>query len=658
MIRKFYVGVKKDVIVSQVYDPPNNAIYEYLLDTLMPVAAVQNVGYDATIQFTARCQIKKGKTILYNKIQNLQLPKFQSKILNWPTYKCIDTGKLTVLFIVEMAGDKNRNNDTAKKTIFVLKSYDAGIDSAKVPDKKTFYPVSKPIKPTVAVYNDGVLSLYKAKLWYRVSSIYTNKIYSDTLYINLQGKEHYSTTFTKGFVPVKRGIYTIVFHIDNAVEFVHSNDSLKYDFFVGNPYDYTAISVLNPLATDTLDVGAGPFIPKIKIKNAGFVKNSDLVPVICNIWWNKIRVYSDIKSLNLDTSQTFDLAFANTFNPVNSGTYEMIANTNYVSDVQRTNDTVRVKFNVKIGRDAYVVSIDSPLITDNYSARSSQIYIKAQIGNKGKLKIAPVRVFAEIYHGAKLESYQFIDDSLLGLETKIIRFKQSFSPKDSGMYTILLRTFSQSDQNIFNDTLIGHFFVNKGKDISTEEWMNPSNFSVLLNTFGSITPKVRIKNVGMDTGRMSGKLYFYILDSAGKSQLFADSMLFKNLSRGKNDTVNANKNFGTLTTGLYRSMAIVKGIGDNFTDNDTLKNVFRIIFNGVKQIPNSDIRIWPNPVNNLLKIESKNPIEKIQIWDISGRKINCEFFENHLNTSALTPGTYLLEISTTQGVFKTHLVKQ
>jgi hypothetical protein len=343
------------------------------------------------------------------------------------------------------------------------------------------------------------------------------------------------------------------------------------------------------------------------------------VPVICNIWWNKIRVYSDIKSLNLDTSQTFDLAFANTFNPVNSGTYEMIANTNYVSDVQRTNDTVRVKFNVKIGRDAYVVSIDSPLITDNYSARSSQIYIKAQIGNKGKLKIAPVRVFAEIYHGAK---------------------------------------FSQSDQNIFNDTLIGHFFVNKGKDISTEEWMNPSNFSVLLNTFGSITPKVRIKNVGMDTGRMSGKLYFYILDSAGKSQLFADSVLFKNLSRGKNDTVNANKNFGTLTTGLYRSMAIVKGIGDNFTDNDTLKNVFRIIFNGVKQIPNSDIRIWPNPVNNLLKIESKNPIEKIQIWDISGRKINCEFFENHLNTSALTPGTYLLEISTTQGVFKTHLVKQ
>ena len=83
--RFFYVGVKRDVMINSVYEPGEGSGYNYKTDTIMPMANIQNVGYDNSPTFTVRCRMFQGTKVVYNQTQFLTLPKFQSKILFWPT---------------------------------------------------------------------------------------------------------------------------------------------------------------------------------------------------------------------------------------------------------------------------------------------------------------------------------------------------------------------------------------------------------------------------------------------------------------------------------------------------------------------------------------------------------------------------------------------
>ena len=72
------------------------------------------------------------------------------------------------------------------------------------------------------------------------------------------------------------------------------------------------------------------------------------------------------------------------------------------------------------------------------------------------------------------------------------------------------------------------------------------------------------------------------------------------------------------------------------TDNKTMK----------------DISIYPNPVTNELVIEGITKDTRIQLSDILGRVVISTISTNDktiLNTSALHPGTYLLQLTNEQG---------
>ena len=63
--------------------------------------------------------------------------------------------------------------------------------------------------------------------------------------------------------------------------------------------------------------------------------------------------------------------------------------------------------------------------------------------------------------------------------------------------------------------------------------------------------------------------------------------------------------------------------------------------------PDPEVRLWPNPTNNLLYVEKDNtPIDYITIIDIYGRTLIRETVKSNstwLNVSQLPVGTYLLE---------------
>jgi hypothetical protein len=91
---------------------------------------------------------------------------------------------------------------------------------------------------------------------------------------------------------------------------------------------------------------------------------------------------------------------------------------------------------------------------------------------------------------------------------------------------------------------------------------------------------------------------------------------------------------------------VATGILDNFDTNS---------------FDDKSIVIYPNPVQDLLHINSKNQINKIQVFDITGRKVmNFETSQTNedINVSSLSAGTYFVNIQTDAGKLIKKFIKK
>ncbi|MEK0421703.1 MAG: hypothetical protein RLZZ161_1554 [Bacteroidota bacterium] len=657
--RKFFVGVKKDVMVSSVFDPYSGAIYEYMRDTFMPVATIQNPGYDNTVSFNARCRIIKGTKVVYDKTNNLSLPKFQSKILSWPTYRCTDTGRLTVMFTTEMTGDKQPLNDTQKVSVFVMKSYDLGVDSVASPMKNFFYPVAKPITLKPRVYNDGLLNIGAARLTVRISSAYTTSVFRDTFVYPLAGKDGYVVSMPRSFTPQKKGIYRAVFKVYHPQDYVKINDSIIQDFFVGNPYDYSTVSVGFPTSKDTLLIGTGPHAPQMRIANLGFVKNTDAVPFVFQVWYGKNRIYQDIKTTSLDTSQMLDFVMIKTLNPVNAGTYRVIAYTNYASDVNRKNDTALATFTVVIGKDAGVMSIDTPFAGQKVYARETFFDVHTTLASNARQALGPVRSTAEVLgknNNIISQSFRFDTLNLAKMEKKVV-LKDLLLP-DSGIYTLRVRISSGQDQNPLNDTLITTIRGVRRHDVTWLSFETPTQGQQLLNTSGNAKLRASLIQAGEDTASYNGKAVFRVLDSSSNVVIFADTGTFTNLRKGSSVVAISSKLFPFIIAGAFKADAVLEKFTDLFPENDTLRTYFRVVYNAVSTLPDVEFVLYPNPGNDRLMISAKQPVQSMVLRDLSGKSVKTDMGAGPYDTHGVAPGIYIVELQFTVGNAKAVWVKR
>lgn len=657
--RKFYVGVKKDVMVSSVFDPFRNAVYDYVKDTVMPTATIQNLGYDNTVSFVARCRISKGGNVIYNRTVNLSLPKFQSRIVTWPTYRCLDTGQLSFTFTTEMPGDRFRPNDTQKLNVFVIKAYDLGIDSVLSPAKNVFYSVGKPILLRPRVYNDGVIGVSETRLTVRISSAYTPTVFYDTFVYPLGGKDGYPVNMPRSFIPQRRGFYRAVFKAYFAQDYVRGNDSLVQDFFVGIPYDYSAVSVKYPTSKDTLLIGTGPFAPVMRIANLGFVKNTDPVPFVCQVWFGGKRIYQDIKTTTLDTSQALDFNMFKTLNPINAGTYNVIAYTNYASDVNRKNDTALATFTVVVGKDAGVLSIDTPFVGQKLYARETFFDVHAIIGSNARQALGPLRTTAEVLgKNNTIVSQAFRFDTLvLAKVEKSIVLKDLTLP-DSGDFTLRVRISSSEDQNPLNDTFIISIRGVRRHDVAWMAFETPLQGQRLLNTTGNAKLRAKLVQVGEDTTAYNGKAIFRVLDSSSGTAIFKDTGIFTGLRKGTALSATSSKVFPFVIAGSFRADAVLERFTDLFPENDTLRTHFRIVYNAVSSLPNIEFMLYPNPGNDRLMVSTKEPIESMVLRDLSGKLIQSELGAGPYSTHTLSPGIYTVELQFAAGKAKAVWVKK
>lgn len=82
----------------------------------------------------------------------------------------------------------------------------------------------------------------------------------------------------------------------------------------------------------------------------------------------------------------------------------------------------------------------------------------------------------------------------------------------------------------------------------------------------------------------------------------------------------------------------------------------RILFTNENE--RSDIKVYPNPVKDVLQIESKIPVANFVLFDLGGKKL-LSGDSSQLNVSSLPAGNYVLFVKLTDGkVITRKIVKQ
>ncbi len=89
------------------------------------------------------------------------------------------------------------------------------------------------------------------------------------------------------------------------------------------------------------------------------------------------------------------------------------------------------------------------------------------------------------------------------------------------------------------------------------------------------------------------------------------------------------------------------------TVNPADRGIYRVDFSLSANSPNqsSNIRVYPNPASDLIRIDSSEPFSEIAIFSLTGQQMMViETFElNQINISHLPPGMYLLKIQHEDG---------
>ena len=653
-IRKFYVGLKQDVMVKTMHEPAADfTTYEYLKDTLQPLATIMNMGYDNTPTFNTRCIILKGKNVIYNKVNSVALPKFQSKIMYWPTYKSTDTGKLELLIITEMTTDKYRYNDTQRRWLIVYKKTDFGLDSLKSPIANNYYDqgVSIPIK--FQAYNQGILSLFKIPIIVTVFDPLNKVVYSDSVKTDIDGYTLLSVSMPKSLKCFKKGIYKVLITCRGIYDMYPKNDTLKSTFNIGLPNDYLPTKIL---VVDTMSMGTGGYTIGATIKNNGFIKSANNCPVICEIEFKGKQVYYAISNVNIDTAAQTSISFFKKFNPLYVGQYKIRIRTNYNGDMNVKNDTIERTFVADIGKDALPLEIIG--LNTKYNFGQTLSKIEVSIKNQGR-------------------------DSLIGVQSKLLikSFNKivytssvvldTFSPRQAkghfvniglklnkvGMYEVYLITYHPLDINVLNDTLIGVFQVGIDKDVMID-YLDSPQANKIYQTKQGMYPRVLLRNIGEDSVSSSGKIIYTISIGFPQKVWYRDTAQFNSMNPKDSAWITFKKRVELMDVGVHYVTTYLSNRVDSIPDNDTFNCVFDVELNSVNDLKIGSVKVSPNPVKNRFTINTSNTILNFILFDNLGREIKCKIIEGQLNKNSiecelpknLSSAMYFLKVMTNQGL--------
>lgn len=645
--RFFYVGVKRDVMINSVYEPGEGSGYNYKTDTIMPMANIQNVGYDNSPTFTVRCRMFQGTKVVYNQTQFLTLPKFQSKILFWPTYKCSDTGKIKVVFTTEMATDAYKPNDTQSRTIFIRKIVDIGIDSLTSPSETTFHKPGSALPIKYFIYNDGLVAAFNVPFYCAIYGPGGNRLYYDSVKAYLQGLFGTYLTMPKNFTPSKLGQYKLVVKTRYNLDLFNENDSMVRYFNVGKPHDFKAIEIKRPSKGEVVSIGKPSIAPKFAIHNLGYLKNTG--PAVCEVFYKGNRIYYDIKNITLDTGKTDTIVFAATLRPMNVGEFTIRCYANLGSDLDRSNDTLVHEFNAVVGRDAYPMAVRTFNDSSTFDLSDTLQWADVTIENQGADSIRKVLVNISIFENGQRTAFVSQVTQLAGKQVGQLRFNLQHRFSRVGIANLLVYTSSFEDQNIFNDSLWKPLNIALFQDLKLIKAAQPDKSSKLVKNDSIRYPRVQYTNVGQKNPNYENRIIYQVSQPSSGKVLFLDTLSVGSINVGDTAWTSSTKALTFSEAGAYLMTCFLEQSKDGVTSNDTLQYILFV----EEPVNTVDLacewRIYPNPANDVLEIQSRHSDHEmhLELVDVNGRLVYQESFTNsihQINTKAFASGFYALKL--------------
>ena len=70
---------------------------------------------------------------------------------------------------------------------------------------------------------------------------------------------------------------------------------------------------------------------------------------------------------------------------------------------------------------------------------------------------------------------------------------------------------------------------------------------------------------------------------------------------------------------------------------------------GTEDLQTTKMRIYPNPVQDVLTIDSKATIQKIEVYDVSGRLVSTKTNSKFIQLNHLPKGNYIVKTTTNKG---------
>ena len=95
-------------------------------------------------------------------------------------------------------------------------------------------------------------------------------------------------------------------------------------------------------------------------------------------------------------------------------------------------------------------------------------------------------------------------------------------------------------------------------------------------------------------------------------------------------------------------------------DNDTLSTQINVGTQGVINLLDQKIYLYPNPFKSNIYVESYELIKELIIYDFNRRVVlreNVDDFKMKINASQISNGSYLLEIRLSTGVLYRKVIK-
>ena len=649
-IRNFYVGVTKDVMVRTLHVPSSYSSYVYKMDTVQPLATVMNAGYDNTTNFDVVCQIFRRSQKLYEKKNTLSLPKFQTKILYWPTYNTNDTGQLEMLVYTALNGDRYTPNDTIRVKMYVYKVQDFIADSILSPRPDIEYKVTDKINVQARIKNDGVLPLDNSKVVMKIFNSKEVKVFEDSSKSAIYGEDIKITQLKNKFTPPANGVYRVWVGPDSTQDKYPENDTLSHYFTVGTPTNFS-IDSLHIVDTMSNAITNG-YPVAATLKSLGFDSAQNQVNLNVQFSRKGTVWYNEKALVTLLPGQQNKITLSKNFKPLFTGTYDVLAWISHPKDKKNQNDTLRETVYVEVGKDALVTNISAPKDSQIFYYNDQLDSIQVTVLNQGRESMSQVAVNCQVFFEKAIVLNDQKQVDLNSGESKVVVFYPNKTWLTRGKGKVICETNHLGDQNIANDSLVRNFEVRSKRDLIINLIDSPSIGGSYV-TGKSMWPQVKIANTGDDSSVISQNLKVEIYsDKINGNLVYSDQLSYPELGPTNQFTATAVQAFKPQTMGVYWIRAFALNNTDENSANDTLSGSFQVLVNSVINPSKIKVIAYPNPSSNgEFTLLSSEMLESVRVFSSTGQEVAR--FEHIsaplLNFTIKTSGLYFLRSTTASG---------